>query len=68
MTAAVQHVLHSFDRLAEFERLEAASEIIRRTATLDFPPLNDEALVLAAEELFLKLDEQEAADEHAESR
>ena len=68
MTAAVQHVLHSFDRLPTSERLEAASEILRRTATLDFPPLDDEALVLAAEELFLKLDEQEAADEHAEPR
>ena len=68
MTAAVHQILQSFDRLPESERLEAASEILRRTATLDFPPIEDKALVLAAEELFLKLDEQEAADAHAEPR
>jgi hypothetical protein len=61
MTASVQDLLDSFDRLPEPERWEAAAEILRRTSHLDLPPL-DESLSLRAEELFLELDAREAAD------
>jgi hypothetical protein len=62
MTVSVQDLLDSFDRLPEPERWEAAAEILRRTSHLDLPPLDDEALSLRAEELFLELDAREAAD------
>ncbi len=65
MTAAVQQVLDSFERLREVERLEAASEILRRTAQLEFPPLDDETMDRLADEIFVMLDEQEAADAHS---
>jgi hypothetical protein len=60
MTKAVQALLNSFDALSEAERHEAAVELLRR---VDYPPvLPDEALVLAADEVFRELDEREAED------
>jgi hypothetical protein len=59
MTALVRELLDTFDRLTDSERLDLASEILKRTIHLDFPPLSDEDLVLNAEAIFLALDEQE---------
>jgi hypothetical protein len=61
MTVLAQEILNNFDRLPDAEQLEVAVEILRRLVHLDFPPLTDEDLVLNAEELFLTLDQQEAA-------
>jgi hypothetical protein len=63
MTPVVQDFLTTFDRLTDSERLDLASEIFKRTAYLDFPQLSDEELVLNAEEIFLQLDQDEAAYE-----
>lgn len=63
MTTAVQELLNTFERLTDSERLDLVSEILKRTADLDFPPLSDEDLVLNAEGLFLELDGQEAVYE-----
>lgn len=63
MTALVQELLNTFDRLTDLERLEIALEILKRVAHLDFPPLSDEDLVLNAEGIFLELDKQEADNE-----
>ena len=60
MTALVQELLNTFDRLTDSERLELVLEIFKRTIDLDFPPLSDQDLVLNAEALFLELDEEEA--------
>ncbi|WP_413200542.1 hypothetical protein [Nostoc piscinale] len=59
MTALVQELLNSFDRLSDSERLELVLEILKRTVDLEFPALSDEDLVLNAEGLFLDLDQQE---------
>jgi hypothetical protein len=63
MTSVVQDLLTTFDRLTDSERLELASEILKRTASLDFPPVSDRELVLSAEEIFLQLDEEESVSE-----
>lgn len=68
MTQTARQVLETFDRLPEPEQREVASQILRRTVQLEAPPLTDETLVLAAEELFLELDQREAADEQSKSR
>jgi hypothetical protein len=39
MTPVVQDFLTTFDRLTDSERLDLGSEILKRTAYLDFPPL-----------------------------
>ena len=62
MTAQVQDMLNAFDLLPEGDKRDLASEILRRSLTLDVAVLSDEQLVGAAEELFLQLDHSEAAD------
>jgi hypothetical protein len=63
MTAPSQELLNTFDELSDSEQLEVALEILRRFAHMDFPPLEDEDLVLSAEALFLELDQQESENE-----
>jgi hypothetical protein len=59
MTASVRQLLSSFDQLPEAEKREAATEILRRSLSIDLPAIDDETLVEHAEELFLSLDRQE---------
>lgn len=59
MSPAVQNLIESFDHLPETDKRTAASEILRRSVTLDLPPLSDEELVSAAEMVFLELDREE---------
>ena len=61
MTAIVQELLDTFDRLTDSERSDLLLEILKRTIHLDFPSLSDEDLVLNAEGIFLELDDQEAS-------
>ena len=68
MTGNVKSLIKSFDTLTVPEQREAAAVILRRTAAWDSPPLSDDELVLAAEELFLQLDAEEEADESSKSR
>jgi hypothetical protein len=58
----VRDLLQSFDSLSEAEKKEVASEILRRSASLEFLPVSDEELVLNAEQLFLELDRQESTN------
>jgi hypothetical protein len=60
MTLPVQQLLHTFDALPDAEKHEAAVEILRRYAATrgDVP---DDALLQAADELFVALDEEEAS-------
>lgn len=60
MNKSVEALLESFERLPEEAKREAASEIIRRSVNLSLPPLEDEALVEAAENVFLELDQRES--------
>lgn len=64
MTQSVEHLLRTFDHLADAEKREAASEILRRVSGFTFQPVADDELVLTAEELFLSLDQREVADEN----
>jgi len=63
MSSSVNQLLDSFDHLPEAEKRELASEIIRRTAVLSFPPLSEDALVRCAEDVFLEMDRRESSDE-----
>ena len=56
MTANAQDVLHSFDFLPDSDKQEVVLDIIRRSAAWDLPPLSDEQLVAAADELLQNLD------------
>ena len=60
MNRSIEALLESFERLPEEAKREAASEIIRRAAKFSLPPLEDEALVEAAENVFIELDQHES--------
>jgi hypothetical protein len=62
MTVAVKQLLKSFDALSDEERQSAAAELLRKTLQEVPPDLSEDALVAAAEELFLELDAREAQD------
>lgn len=59
MSSSAQDILRSFDILPEAEQRIVAGEIFRRTSRWETTPLADEELMLAAEGLFLSLDESE---------
>lgn len=62
MTSDVQNILHTFDSLPDADKRVLASEILRRSATLDQPPLSDVQLTEVADELFQEMDRQEDKD------
>lgn len=68
MSSSAQDILNFFDVLPESEQRLVASEIIRRTSHWDAAPLADDDLTLAAETIFLSLDEREKSDAQPESR
>jgi hypothetical protein len=60
MKKSVETLIESFERLPQDAKLEAAAEILKRSAKLELPPLQEEALLQAADDVFLKLDEEES--------
>jgi hypothetical protein len=60
MSAKVQHILESFDALSETDKHQVVVEILRRWKNVGTGDLSEEALVEAADELFLALDAEEA--------
>lgn len=62
MTAQVEEILHTFDGLPDDEKRELVTELLRRSLATNAPPLSDEELVGAAEEVFLRLDGGEAGN------
>ena len=62
MTQRVTEILDSFERLSADEKRRLASEILKRSASLDYQPLSDDELTEAADALFQALDAAESAD------
>lgn len=60
MTTQVQEFLHAFEELSDADQHEAAFEILHKTIHFHFPPLGDDELIYAADDLFLALEEEEA--------
>lgn len=55
-------LIATFDQLPDSEQREVAAAILRRTIRVEFPPVSEDELVLAAEDIFLKLDSREIGD------
>lgn len=60
MTQTVENLLVYFEKLTETEKHDLAIEVVRRTDIFGAPELSDDELALAAEDLFLALDQEEA--------
>jgi hypothetical protein len=63
MTQTVENLLIYFEKLSETEKHDLAIEVVRRTDIFGSPDLSDDELTLAAEDLFLALDREEAEAE-----
>ena len=61
MTRAAQKVLDMFETLPEENKKEIAAEILRRTSAEDYGDLDDSALTLAADQVFLELEDARSA-------
>lgn len=61
----VNEIISSFDRLPPAEQKELTRQILLRNLDIDTPAVSDEELILAAEAIFLELDEREAVDARA---
>jgi hypothetical protein len=62
MIDQVQNLIRAFDRLTEGQQREFATEVLRRTRDLEWPPLDDETIDRIADESFMEYDVREAAD------
>lgn len=62
MATDVQTILQSYEMLTDAAKQEVAAEIIRRSKSLDLPPLTDEQLTSLADDLFLEIDRRESHD------
>ncbi len=62
MTSSVRSLQEAFDGLSEGEKHDVALEILERTASQEYPPLDDETLAQIADETLLELNAREAAD------
>lgn len=63
MQTTPQNILEAFSQLPETEKHVITSEIIKRVALLDIPPLADEALTEITDALFVEHDKMEAESE-----
>jgi hypothetical protein len=59
MTQLAENLISTFDRLPLIEQKEVTRLILKRNIEVDIPPVSDEELVLAAEDIFLELDRRE---------
>ena len=59
MTDTANQVLHAFDALPAEDRRAVAAAVLRRVLDGAPPDISDEALVMAAEQLFLEFDAAE---------
>jgi len=62
MTGAVKDLLNTFDSLTASEKYEAASQLLRRVIEGEAGEIPEDALVAAAEHLFLDLDAWESGN------
>jgi hypothetical protein len=63
MTQTVENLLVYFEKLSETEKHEVAVEVVRRTDIFGSPDFSADEIDLAAEDLFLALDREEARQE-----
>ena len=68
MTQTVENLLVYFEKLTEAEKHDLAVEVVRRTDIFGAPELSVDELALAADDLFLALDREEAEAEEAQNR
>ena len=62
MTAAGKHIVEDFRTLPDEEKREVLVDLLRISRDIEVPPVSEEELVAAADDLFLSYDGQEAGE------
>lgn len=62
MIQRAKDIISTFDRLPIAQQREVTKQILRRSLDVETPEISDDELILAADEIFLDLDNREAAD------
>ncbi len=60
MTAEAKHLIEEFGALPEPSKREVLAELLRISRHLDYPKMDDDELLSAANEVFLAYDERES--------
>lgn len=60
MTAQGKHIIEEFQALPDTAKREVLAELLRTSRFIDYPPVSDDELVSAADEVFLQYDRREA--------
>lgn len=68
MSRQTSQLLEAYDALPPEEQRAFTAAFLRRAIPFDSGPLDDEETTRAADNLFMMLDEEEAADNDANSR
>ena len=62
MTADAKHIIEDFDALPDASKRAVLTELIRLSRHLDYPAINDDELLSAADEVFLAYDRRESGE------
>jgi len=62
MTAEARNVIEEFRSLPDAAKREVLAELMRISRTIDYPPVSDDELVSAANDVFLAYDERESGE------
>jgi len=59
MTAEGKHLIEDFQALPDTAKREVLAELVRLSKYIDYPPVSDDELTSAANDVFLGYDERE---------
>ena len=62
MTADAKHLIQDFEKLSDLEKREVLSELLHAAKSLEYPPLTEDELASAANQVFLEYDRREAKE------
>jgi hypothetical protein len=61
MTAEAKHIVEDFQALSDPAKREVLAELVRLSGRIDYPPVSEDELLVAANDVFLEYDKREGA-------
>lgn len=62
MSAQAKHIIEEFQTLPDQAKREVLAELIRASRFIEYPPVAEEELLSAADEIFLGYDRRESSE------
>lgn len=60
MTAEAKHIVDDFRAMRDAAKREVLAELVRISGGIDYPPMSDDELLAAANDVFLTYDRRES--------